>query len=159
MQRLHHEHIVYYFIYIFSISNLLLKASINYRFNDLRSQISRISLQSSLRYKYLYSYQESERSKSLSSQDTQNLRYSSCLFQSASMFMISSISKWRIISSICKYHCLCLNARLWTEIRERFHLFYFVFVLIINENRMHAQQFAEESALLSCKRTRYFCIS
>ena len=34
MQRLHHKHIVYYFVYIFSISNLLHEILINYRFND-----------------------------------------------------------------------------------------------------------------------------
>ena len=73
--------------------------------------------------------------------------------------MISDISKWRITSSNCKYLSACFAIRLRTEIRERFHIFYFVFVLITNENRMHAQRFAEESALLSCKRTRYSRIS
>ena len=34
MQRLHHEHIAYYFVYIFSISNLLHEVLVNYRFND-----------------------------------------------------------------------------------------------------------------------------
>ena len=86
------------------------------------------------------------------------LEHSSRFFQSVSMFMISNISKRRITSSNCKYFSACLAIRLRTEIRERFHLFYFVFILIINEHRMHALRFIEENALLSYKRTRYLCI-
>ena len=69
------------------------------------------------------------------------------------MFKISSISKWRIISSICRYHCSCLNARFRIEIRERFHLFFCI--LTTNEHRMHAQRFAEENVFLSYEMTRY----
>ena len=43
-QRLHHEHTAYYFVYTFSIPSLLLEVPVNYRLNNLRPQIPRISL-------------------------------------------------------------------------------------------------------------------
>ena len=117
-----------------------------------RLQISRISLQTSSSSRYLYSYQRPEGSKIA----RESILYAS--FISALRFLISSISKWRIRSSNCKYHDSCLAIRFRTEIRERFHLFFFVFVLTTNENRMHVSRFAEERTLLSYKRTRYLCI-
>ena len=113
----------------------------------LRLQISRISLQTSSSSRYFYSYQRSEESKIA----RESILYAS--FISALRFLISNISKWRIESSNCKYHCSCLNARLRIEIRERFHLFFCV--LTTNEHRMHAQRFAKENALSSYEMTRY----
>ena len=80
-------------------------------------------------------------------------RYTSFIF--ALKFLISNISKWRIISSNCKYHCSCLNARheFELEFEKRFHLFFCV--LITNEHRMFAQKSAKENALLSYEMTRY----
>ena len=128
-------------------SNLLLEASVNYRFNDFGVRYL------ALAYRRHQILGTSIHTKGLKEAN----RYASSV--SALGFLASNTSKWRIIPSTCRYHCPCLNARLRTEIRERFHLSYFVFVLTTNENRMHAQGFAGESALLSCKRTRYPCIS
>ena len=84
-----------------------------------------------------------------------NLLVSINLFQD---FWISDIYKWSIISFIRRYHDLCFAIRFRIEIRECFHLFYSVFVLITNEHRMHVQKFAKENVFSSYEMTRYFRI-
>ena len=152
MQRLHHEHIVYYFIYIFSISNLLLKALVNYRFNDFdlkylalvykRHQILDISIH----------IKGLKKAKSL--EKTFSTRLSFLLWDFWSRVSRNDVSHYLIASTII--HVLRHDFGLKFE--NVFIFFFFVFVLTTNENRMHAQRFAEERTLLSYKRTQYLCI-
>ena len=84
-----------------------------------------------------------------------NFLVSISLFQSS---WVSNIYKWFIISFIRRYHDSCLAIRFRIEIRKCFHFFYFVFVLIINEHRMHAQKSAKINVFSSYEMTRYFRI-
>ena len=77
------------------------------------------------------------------------------LFQN---FRMSNTFKWFIISLIRKFHDSCFVIKFRIEMRKRFHLFYFIFVLIINEHRMHVQKFAKKNVFLSYEMTQYFRI-
>ena len=72
-------------------------------------------------------------------------------------FRISNIFKWSIISFTRKYHDSCLAIKFRTEIRKRFFMFFRVFVLIINEFRMHAQKSVEKNVFSLYEMTRYLC--
>ena len=131
-----------------------------YQLQWFRFQVFRIDLHSSSKHKYFYSHRKSDRSESLFWSETQNVEQFSHLDQSVSRF--SNFRYFQMIyhitySQISWFTCFAVKFR--TEFRKRFHFFYFVFVLIINEHCMHVLKFTEEKAFLSYKRTRYFCIS
>ena len=146
-QRPHREHIAY----TFSTSSLLLEVLVNYHFNgfDLRYL--------ALAYKRHYILGTSIHTKDLKEASRKRLSFLNASSIPASMLMVSSTSKWRIIPPTCRYHCPCLNARFRVEIREGFHLSFCV--LTTNEHRMHAQESAGENALSSYEMTWYPRIS
>ena len=153
MQRLHHEHIAYYFIYIFSIPNLLLKALVNYRFNDFDLRYLALAykrhqiLGTSIHTKGL------KEAKSL--EEAFSTRLPFLLWDSWSRVPRNGVSHYLIASTTT--HALRHDFGLGSE--NVFTFSFFVFVLTTNENRMHAQEFAGERTLLSYKRTQYLCIS
>ena len=121
-QRSHRKHIVYHFVYFFSISNLLLEISINYRFNDV--DIKYLSLVTIIVKVQISLFISKIWTKSIAIlTECSKSEHFSRFFQFVSMFMISDISKWRITSSNCKYLSAFLAIRFRIEIRERFHLF------------------------------------
>ena len=78
---------VYFIIYVIVCTLCELTANQSlYRLQRSRSQISRIDLHSSSKYRYLYSYRKSDRSESLSWSETQSVEQSSRLDQFASRF-------------------------------------------------------------------------
>ena len=144
-QRLHREHIVNYFKFITrSFSQLSLQW--------FWHQIFFISLQSSSKQKYLYSYHSFEKSKSLFWAFF--LLFSICFNVHDIEYFQNDVSN-HLIANIT-IHVLKHDFELKFE--KRFHFFYFVFVLSTNEFRIHVQEFVKKDVFSLYEMTRYFRI-
>ena len=130
---------VYFIIYVIvCIFSELIANQFFYQLQWFRSLISRIDLHSTSNTDisiHIESLIEATRYIDQRLKALKNLLVS--ISQSASSFRISNTFQWSIISFIRRYHGSCLAIKLRIEIRERFHLFYFVSVLVTNEHRMH----------------------
>ena len=152
--------IVYFIIYVIVIIfNELIANQFFYQLQWFRFQIFRINLHSTSNtniFIHIESLIETTRYIDQKLKTLNNFLVSISLLQD---FRVSNIFKSSIISFTRRYHDSCLAIRFRTEIRKRFHLFYFVFVLITNEHRMHVQRFAKKNVFSLYKMTWYFCVS
>ena len=124
----------------------------------LRHQIFLISLQSSSKHRYLYSYSRSEESQSLLWKNVQNIEHFFASFHQFQFFWYrisrNNISNYLFASIMI--HVLRSNFE--QKFKNVFTFSSVYLYLLLTINCMHIQKFAEENALSSYKRISYFCI-